>query len=221
MGKPRDEKHNKKLDNEFNVYETEDTTTSLINDIALLDAEEKYMDKVNTQVKKDTEIKTEEALFCYDQELFAVSRSAVRAVADNRVCYQINPPLDQLTAVHKMHRNWLLQSPTCILLLTPWGREEFKQQLGARISNPCGNITCAQPYPVTTFLANPTSVLLGFEKGQVLKFNYNRNRVTDRQTNITHYLPVVEHAKSGDEPAFPLDNRNFLPIEQEKPKPTD
>ena len=41
------------------------------------------------------------------------------------------------------------------------------------------------------------------------------------QTNITHYLPVIEHAKSGDDPAFPLDNRNYLAIQQEKPKPLD
>ncbi len=63
--------------------------------------------------------------------------------------------------------------------------------------------------------------MLGFEKGQVLKFNFNRNRVSGRQLNITHYLPVLDNAKSGDDPAFPLDTRNYLPIEIEKPKPND
>ena len=55
--------------------------------------------------------------------------------------------------------------------------------------------------------------MLGFEKGQLLKFNYNRNRISLKQTNITQYLPVVEHNKTGDEPVFPLDNRNYLPVE--------
>ncbi len=64
--------------------------------------------------------------------------------------------------VHKIHKNWLIQTDTQILLVTPWGQEYLGQQLGARISNPCGNITSSQLYPVTTLLGHPCSVLLGF-----------------------------------------------------------
>lgn len=78
-----------------------------------------------------------------------------------------------------------------MLLVTPWGQEGLGHELGGRISNPCGNITYSLYYPVLTLLAHPTSALLGFEKGQILKFNFNRNRVTQQQTNITHYLPVI------------------------------
>jgi len=63
--------------------------------------------------------------------------------------------------------------------------------MGSRISNPCGNIISIAFYPVTSLLASPTSVLLGFEKGQLLKYNHNINRITSRQTNIAHYLPVI------------------------------
>ncbi len=63
--------------------------------------------------------------------------------------------------------------------------------------------------------------MIGFEKGQILKYNYNLNRITSKQTNITQYVPVIEHTKSGDEPSFPLDNRNYLPVTIEKPKPND
>jgi hypothetical protein len=97
-----------------------------------------------------------------------------------------------------MHRNWLLQSENQLLLLTPWGREDFGNQLGSRISNPCGAITYSDFYPVSTFLGTPCSAMLGFEKGQILKFNFNRNRISGRQTNLTHYMPAIEHAKSGD-----------------------
>lgn len=138
-----------------------------------------------------------------------------------KVYYTVGSHLEPIVSAVKMGRNWLLQTQHQILLLTPWGREEFGNQLGARISNPCGLLTFSQLYPVYTLLANPCSAMLGFEKGQVLKFNFNRNRVSGRQLNITHYLPVLDNAKSGDDPAFPLDTRNYLPIEIEKPKPND
>jgi len=61
-----------------------------------------------------------------------------------------------------MNRNWLLQTERQILFLTPWGREVFGNQLGARISNPCGIFTFSNLYPVNTLLGNPCSAMLGF-----------------------------------------------------------
>ena len=67
MGKPKQEKYMKNLDNENGIYQTEESTTNLVNDIVLLDAEERYLDKVNTQIKKQIDTKTEDTIFCYDR----------------------------------------------------------------------------------------------------------------------------------------------------------
>ncbi len=54
--------------------------------------------------------------------------------------------------------------------------------------------------------------MIGFEKGQVMKYNFNMNRITSIQTNVSHYLPIMPNIKTGDEPAFPLENRNVIVV---------
>lgn len=192
ISKPKNDKYAKNLDNnENNVYETEESTTNLVNDIFLLDAEEKYMEKVQSMLKNEKEFKTEETVFTYDKELIAITKQKIQGVYNAKVYQTFSPAIEGLISANKWHRNWLLQSDSSITLLTPWNREEFSNAMGGRISNPCGNITFTEFYPVASLLGSPCSVLMGFEKGQILKYNYNQNRITSRQTNITHYLPVI------------------------------
>lgn len=103
-----------------------------------------------------------------------------------------------MVSAFKINRSWLLRTDTAIHLVTPWNKEEWRSALGGRISNPCGNITTSAFYPALTFLGSPCSAIIGFEKGQIMKFNFNQNRITSKQTNLTQYHPVLEHAKTND-----------------------
>ncbi|CAM5999412.1 unnamed protein product [Sphagnum balticum] len=54
ISKPKNDKYIKQFDNkETNVFETEESTVNLVNDISLLDAEEKYLSKVQAQLKNE------------------------------------------------------------------------------------------------------------------------------------------------------------------------
>jgi hypothetical protein len=120
------------------------------------------MEKVISQANKKIDYKTEDTLFYYDRELFAINRQNIKSVYTGKIDYNINSQLDPLTNVAKMNQNWIIQSERQILLLTPWGREEFGNPLGSRISNPCGSFTYSNLYPVNTLLGNPCSAMLGF-----------------------------------------------------------
>lgn len=115
-----------------------------------------------SQANKKIEYKTEDTLFYYDRELFAINRQNIKSVFTGKVYYNISSALEPLTNVVKMNRNWLLLSERQLLLLTPWGKEEYGNQLGSRISNPCGAFSFSNFYPVNTLLGNPCSAMLGF-----------------------------------------------------------
>jgi hypothetical protein len=55
-----------------------------------------------------------------------------------------------------------------------------------------------------TVIGLACSVVLGFEKGQVLKYNINMNRIDNTQTNLSFYHPLVPQIKKEEEPPFPL-----------------
>jgi hypothetical protein len=40
--------------------------------------------------------------------------------------------------------------------------------------------------------------MLGFEKGQVMKYNMNLDRISNTQTNLSFYNPVLPQIKSGE-----------------------
>lgn len=223
ISKPKNEQYLKKLDNsENNVFETEENTVSLVNDIQLLAEEERYMKNVKTVAKNEIENKNEEAVYVYDKVLYAVGRHGIRAVHSGKVYHGFGKSMEGVVRASKINKNWLVETGQAVTLVTPWNREEVGSAVGARISNPSGNISYSALYPVLTLLGSPCSALLAFEKGQVLKYNFNLNRITSRQTSLTQYHPVIDHAKSGDEPPFPLDHRDFIPVEPEKvSKPTD
>ena len=63
--------------------------------------------------------------------------------------------------------------------------------------------------------------MIGFEKGQLMKYNFNRNRINSTQTNLTHYVGLGSKIKTGDEPAFPLNQRGTIEFKAEKPKEGD
>lgn len=44
------------------------------------------------------------------------------------------------------------------------------------------------------------------------------NRITGEQTNISHYTPLIPNVKTGDEAAFPLNNRNVITYKNNKVK---
>ena len=70
--------------------------------------------------------------------------------------------------------------------------------IGERINSPCGSFSSLCIYPTFSILGSLCNVVIGFEKGQVMKYNFNRNRVNSIQTNITHYLPLGPSIKTGD-----------------------
>jgi hypothetical protein len=39
--------------------------------------------------------------------------------------------------------------------------------------------------------------MMGFEKGQLLKYNLNMNRISNTQTNISYYKPIFSQNKTG------------------------
>ena len=45
------------------------------------------------------------------------------------------------------------------------------------MSNSCGKISNIQIFPITTIFGAICSIMIGFEKGQVLKYNFNFNRL--------------------------------------------
>jgi hypothetical protein len=54
ISKPKNDQYMKKLDNaENNVFETEESTVNLVNDILLLSEEEKYMKNVKNVAKNE------------------------------------------------------------------------------------------------------------------------------------------------------------------------
>jgi hypothetical protein len=119
-------------------------------------------------------------------------------VHSGKTYHSFSQPFDGAVRAAKINKNWLIQSEQTVALITPWNREELGSPIGSRISNPCGNISFSSLYPVLSLLGSPCSVMLGFEKGQILKYNFNLNRITSRQTSLAQYLPVIEHAKTGD-----------------------
>ena len=56
------------------------------------------------------------------------------------------------------------------------------------------------------------SLLLGFEKGQILKYNFNFNRIENSQINQSIYKPLFPQIRSGDDPPFPLDKKNIIKV---------
>lgn len=194
---------------------------SLVNDVVLLAEEEKYMRNVKSIAKNKIETKNEEALYLYDRGLYTVTRQGIRTLPSGRIIHSFSPPIDNPTRVAKINKYWMVESEQAVHMITPWHREELGSQVGSRISNPCGLITYSSLYPVLTLLGSPCSALIAFEKGQLLKYNFNRNRITAKQTSLSHYVPVIDHAKTGDEPPFPLDARDFIPVEQAKAGPND
>jgi hypothetical protein len=127
-----------------------------------------------------------------------VNRNGIRLPVSGKPVYSFSKPIDGVVRANKLNKNWLIESENAVVLVTPWNREEIGSPIGARISNPCGTITSSCLYPVLTFMGSPCSLLVGFEKGQLLKYNPNLNRISSRQTTLTHYTPVIEHAKTGD-----------------------
>lgn len=61
-----------------------------------------------------------------------------------------------------------------------------------------GKITSLAIYPIYSFIGGICSLILGFEKGTVLKYNFNLDRVDNSQTNISIYNPLLPQVKTGD-----------------------
>lgn len=80
-------------------------------------------------------------------------------------------------------------------MYSPWGLEVLNNEIGERVGNPCGKITTTQIFPIYTVLGLTCSIVLGFEKGQVLKYNMNMNRIQNSQTNLSFYVPMVAQIK--------------------------
>ena len=89
--------------------------------------------------------------------------------------------------------------------------------IGERINSPSGFLSTIEIFPSFTLLGSLCSIVLGFEKGQIMKYNFNRNRITSIQTNLTYYQPLGPVVKTGDEPSFPLNLRNTIEYVTEKP----
>jgi hypothetical protein len=163
INKPKNDQYMKKLDNSGNnVFETEENTVNLVNDIVLLSEEERYMKNVKNIVKNEIENKNEDAIFLYDKELYSVSRHNIKGVYSGKTYHSFNQTLDNSIRGSKINKNWVIESEQTLTLITPWNREEFGNAIGGRISNPCGNITYACLYPVLSMLGSLTSVLIGF-----------------------------------------------------------
>ena len=58
-----------------------------------------------------------------------------------------------------------------------------------------GKIISAEIFPIYTVLGLTCSIMLGFEKGQVLKYNMNMNRIDNTQTNLSFYRPILPQIK--------------------------
>jgi hypothetical protein len=55
--------------------------------------------------------------------------------------------------------------------------------------------------------------MLGFEKGQILKYNLNMNRISNTQTSLSFYKPLLPQNKTGHEPSFPLNKKDTIVIQ--------
>jgi hypothetical protein len=58
--------------------------------------------------------------------------------------------------------------------------------------------------------------MLGFERGKVLKYNMNINRIANTQTTVPNYFPLLPQVRSGEDPAFPLQKQNTIIIQSSK-----
>jgi hypothetical protein len=92
----------------------------------------------------------------------------------------------------------------------------MKSDIGEKVGSQCGQITSATIFPVCTILGQVCSVMLGFERGQVLKYNMNINRIANTQTTVPNYCPLLPQVKSGEDPAFPLQKQNTITIQSTK-----
>ena len=126
----------------------------------------------------------------YSGELMSVGRKGIKNVYSGREVHSYSP-FEAIKHACKLHRNWLIQSEEKVLLVTPWHQEEIGAPIGTRISNFSGAIRVAVFHPVLTLMGSPCSALVGFEKGQLLKYNYNLNRTSAKQTNRSLYQPVI------------------------------
>ena len=67
-------------------------------------------------------------------------------------------------------------------------------------------------FPTITVVGGLCSLLIGFEKGQILKYNFNFNRIENKQINLSIYRPILPQVKTGNEPPFPLEKKKVMPV---------
>ena len=101
-------------------------------------------------------------------------------------------------------------------MYSAWGLEVLNNEIGERMGTASGKITSVCMHPIGTFIGGITSIMLGFEKGQVLKYNFNLNRIDNSQTNLSLYSPLLAQVKTGEEPPFPQNKKKTIPVENKK-----
>ena len=58
--------------------------------------------------------------------------------------------------------------------------------------------------------------MIGFDKGQILKYNFNLNRIENSQTNLSIYRPLIPQIRTGEEPPFPLEKKDVIKVSKKK-----
>lgn len=58
--------------------------------------------------------------------------------------------------------------------------------------------------------------MIGFDKGQILKYNFNFNRLENSQINLSIYKPILPQIKNAEDPPFPLEKKNVIKVTKKK-----
>lgn len=140
----------------------------------------------------------EEAVLYINKNIYCINKDSIRKLGSKvNLCCPFTVNLQNVRQIMKSGSSWWLMSEKMLIMVTPTQREQLSMNIGMRVGQPCGKISCCSVYPIKSLLGSVTSVLIGFENGPVLKYNYNLNRLTSRQTNLTHYKPLLEQVRSG------------------------
>jgi hypothetical protein len=183
----------------------------------MLEQEDNYYNKVETIMRK-LEVKVKDITqLLYDELLYIVTAKHIRTLEEEIVHDLQESPS---TTVSNLLDNFIALNVETLLVFNRTGPIElFNRHIGDRVGAEAGEFSCSCFYPITTLLGTVCSMLIGFKSGILMKYNFNRNPVTEEQSNLSYYQPLLPHVRTGEEPNLPNQHSTLIDIVSEKLTP--